>query len=1166
MTKIPEGYEIKPMWDDGTLIINKRGDIIVFCGETGMYQGLTATMDTTEHKHIVAYITRDMKREGLLRPGEKMRGSVLIDDGTICIVLDPSRTHEECQEVIGQIYDRIIKVYAQLGFKIDKVKALWSCIKFTFLNRLYLGGSEVPRAGKVFAKADRELTRNYPSIAAQVGSVFGSYSAALKKGGDPLVCYRMAMWRSIDLVVQTNGRTMNYKIEIWFAILFAPESLGGFNFPTYTEFCGPANPDRLSTYLGLMKSAVELLGDSVAARSLGSKVQAMIGREMRVPVARSLANGARSISFKGVVSPAGLAKAALVRALPKFGLSPMFKEALDLYTDSKYWDALNGLLTSCSWDLSFLEKLLEVSPHTIISEMVERAFKNELHGMIIPYRERHKLARDVRIANKKFALASFALEPADDYDNEVFLAETHFQAAERLRRHYYESGGFVIRNHTLPDPIQMFCHNPGRPTSSLAVHSVMPDAPMQDKGNSTWGSTRESYRNLYDGHTGANVWKGMRSAGMIDTREPVFSRSDPIRKKAILGSVLASFVDLKGGSGEDAWRIMAAMWGETADSDWQRLRLCSGEVGSTKRLGAEMTVRHHTILAYPSAIECSYVDAEAIGRVLDRESYHISYPSIVAAWKTHTLLETGLHNSPIARRVYDLRPGCLMPSDPAVFNVEDRASAETALALLRSLAPCGFSGSFRSSLRDYEMPEGNGYVGHEDVVIAPRRLRRAELSRGVIDPGMATAFLRAGAIAILAMPSRKRGRGGLSDAGEDFDIAPSLLAKPGNAHRNFLTRIGGPAFATLSLAAAYVRQHLKAKLPDLFYTASWSEADLAAIAENCVKQMGHVASRVDAMIGDPRNLAGYLSSVNTSLARAITGTRSRYQRNLTVGLLALWSMGRLITPEAYKAVNSNDHTMARICYSYAQKRQWIFHLRAKASAHWQASAASAVKSAAYAMARDLVGIPTTARSALQELSERLSVALSRIALHAVETVEVGESSDPLPDQVRSLAESYSSKLATSGSHTTARGLDAATSTLVQVFGDLFSPRVKATQFDDSLIMPSDAVTAQSGDLEEQLSYLSVIDMSQIPSAEPSGALFGSLESRATLSDLERHACYAYEFHGIAAGRGVLSGSRQYEVPAGYSIEQDIAVEMLEELRCEDEDGGADEEAPVLGKK
>ena len=77
---------------------------------------------------------------------------------------------------------KVIEIYAKLGLKIDIAKTICSDNKFTYLNRLVVGDSEISTPLRTVGKIVRENSGGIYTVHTQINSVFGSGRAALIKG------------------------------------------------------------------------------------------------------------------------------------------------------------------------------------------------------------------------------------------------------------------------------------------------------------------------------------------------------------------------------------------------------------------------------------------------------------------------------------------------------------------------------------------------------------------------------------------------------------------------------------------------------------------------------------------------------------------------------------------------------------------------------------------------------------------------------------------------------------------------------------------------------------------------------------------------------------------------------------------------------------------------
>lgn len=136
----------------------------------------------------------------------------------ICLNGGSSVDMPYAQRAATSHFETTDECWTNAGICLDRVKTLYSTISYIYPNRFFC---EMLSACKVFAKADRELTRRFSSIHDQIDSIFASFRAANQRGGDPLVCYKMAIHRSVDLMLQTSSEFSSI------CACVAPRSFGG---------------------------------------------------------------------------------------------------------------------------------------------------------------------------------------------------------------------------------------------------------------------------------------------------------------------------------------------------------------------------------------------------------------------------------------------------------------------------------------------------------------------------------------------------------------------------------------------------------------------------------------------------------------------------------------------------------------------------------------------------------------------------------------------------------------------------------------------------------------------------------------------------------------------------------------------------------------------------
>ena len=169
-----------------------------------MFQGFTGTMDSLLNDRITLFAVREARTLGLLGKGGYVRTAALIDDAIQAIFMSKDTNFEDAQSLADRQFDITANVWRKLGDELDNVKTMVSDTAFVYLNRFFCEGTEVLTPMKVYAKADREFTRRYATIVEGIDTILGSYRAAVGRGGDPFVCYKMCIYKCIKLMLKTK--------------------------------------------------------------------------------------------------------------------------------------------------------------------------------------------------------------------------------------------------------------------------------------------------------------------------------------------------------------------------------------------------------------------------------------------------------------------------------------------------------------------------------------------------------------------------------------------------------------------------------------------------------------------------------------------------------------------------------------------------------------------------------------------------------------------------------------------------------------------------------------------------------------------------------------------------------------------------------------------------
>lgn len=120
-------------------------------------------------------------------------------------------------------------------------------MKYIYLNRLFVDGSEVSFSLKTRWKIGTPTGARVSSLSERVQAIFASGRGSLKSGADPLMTYLFWLrkaWFILGSTIKITGNV--YELAL---IALAPESLGGFNFPDFLMFWSSDVPDKISQWL-----------------------------------------------------------------------------------------------------------------------------------------------------------------------------------------------------------------------------------------------------------------------------------------------------------------------------------------------------------------------------------------------------------------------------------------------------------------------------------------------------------------------------------------------------------------------------------------------------------------------------------------------------------------------------------------------------------------------------------------------------------------------------------------------------------------------------------------------------------------------------------------------------------------------------------------------------
>ena len=441
---------LENLWKNTRATINKRGYVNCFNATATMFQGFTGTMDSLLNDRITLFAVREARKLGLLGKGGYVRTAALIDDAIQAIFMPRDTTFKSGQKLADHQFDITANVWKKLGAELDDVKTMVSDTAFVYLNRFFCEGTEVLTPMKVYSKADREFTRRYATVVESIDTILGSYRAAVGRGGDPLVCYKMCIYKSVRLILKTNHEMMYVCMSKFINTCFAPRGFGGMGIPVMTAFLTNECKDDLTSYLAAMCMTSNVMRTERWAKTILDTTSAVIEQRFAKDKYASLACNPRAILADGVPDPGSAVRSVLKKSLLNFAESPIFREILGAATCSvKYYEFITK---SGIWDANILEAFPACLPNRVEPALLARASESEILVKVCSYRERRYMGRILRERNRDLVGHIKKLQLNRKGSNVSILSDRSCSTdvATKLRDAYYQSLDVNIVNHTLP--------------------------------------------------------------------------------------------------------------------------------------------------------------------------------------------------------------------------------------------------------------------------------------------------------------------------------------------------------------------------------------------------------------------------------------------------------------------------------------------------------------------------------------------------------------------------------------------------------------------------------------------------------------------------------------------------------------------------------------------
>lgn len=929
LTKHGNDIDYEYYWDKFQLLIAKRGSFMTAPGDSGMYQGFTGTLDTVLHQHMLFFAVRKAKSNGILKFNESAYGMCLIDDGVIALELDSSRSDDDIDRTSNLFSDHVIKVYNELGYKIDKIKTLVSNTKFVYLNRFFAEGNEVTMPMKVMCKIDRELNRKFSTIRDQIQSVFGSASSSVIKGGDPVLGYYMAASRSLQLVNMTHAGVIKLGAEALYSLCVAPKNVGGLNFPTMHEWVSGSITDHYLHFAYLVGYLSKTLADRGVKNNFVAILKGMYEREFDERHSLTLLNNIRDVRYKGVVIPEGVVSSKIRKLVAKYATAREFKQTLKLSVDLEYETAMYDIFQCVKIDASLLEEIMKLTPLGSVQSIVSKCTKNELFNCLMTAKAKHELLLKIRemdfssISNTMTLMKNAVMDCTD----EKFSVNDAFAYVYRLREEFYDAHRLDISNHTLMDPSFCLVHVPSDTPCTVKVNFKDIKPTTSDEMSSTWSyNPNKNYANMYDGRTINGIYPGTLIQGVMTSGFNSTKDLNPIRKAICNAACLAAYSTSKNNDGGALFSTVAASWGAVNLNIAPKVSKTMDTTASTKRLGQSLSSTSNQIVCYPNCNSLVEVDATSFGRYMDDRSIHCNYMSVVVCAKVSGLLEYATRREKPSSYSYNLTIGSEAATDDQIFLIREGADDDFEAALER-ISKCApevsrewFMTAMLKDFKSFDIPDG---IAEEIKII--------EVDSSIIPSGNLTDFIMPGDISknqysVVIKRSARRAQSGTDERYRNKHYSPK------DKFRKLVDKYKLPEPNAAVCVAIEVAGIKGSKIvPEGLYTASRS--DMHKFYKDVFKLMDpqEVLGIVNHVWDDPYIWKSryVLEGLNKNMKRAICNMPMgrgvsdedgvAFRKGACVALYSMYH-GRLLSTHQYRCSSVYDPYFFRTTQLFAVKR------------------------------------------------------------------------------------------------------------------------------------------------------------------------------------------------------------------------------------------------------
>jgi len=670
---------IRKLWDKLVIFSDRRGFKDSFECRTGNIQGWPATSDTTMHAHILIYWAYLLRERKILSPKEAAYTLAFIDDAATVVAVEGSA--EEAKAKAAEAKEVLVSTYLDLGFVMDEVKSFFSNIKFLYLNELYVDGAQVSHSIKTMMRIDRDHTRRFASLPDHCAAAMGVASSAMAQGGDPFMCYMLALWTSIRLMYSVEPSTSQLDPLDLTLLIMAPVGLNGLGIRPITAVAATGHSDPLTWYIEIMWQLVSI----AAVPSAYEKLSAVLGQESHVPSAVGTVKTPFSYTVETHRGVSHALKESFRKAARTRGMAEPFK-TLDAVSISEETEAAyKSVLESGQYEAALLEEVGGSLPDAFVDEIMSRVDKTELVANMLGSRGIGDLRRRVRncdVYNLRTIMS--VLRDAKSHGSKEYEKITEmgsFKYAYQMRDDQFAKAGFKVLNHTYPCPMSLWAFYGEVDLESAKAQRMTTVSYDTARLIKTAGSNG---KNLYDSALHHIGYKGYRSVSATVSSEANVLLYNPVRRKIASGLAAFRWAESNGAHYEPLLDLFLHSWSGHVDVRVLGTKGKLVEVGA-KRLSMRHSKTNHIILAFPNTQGSVRVDARAITRAQAGVHHMHDLMGAITILRCAGLLEASLQvRMGVNKFAYGFT---FKPESAAALRIPDGPSLPSDLSIIEKLTP-----------------------------------------------------------------------------------------------------------------------------------------------------------------------------------------------------------------------------------------------------------------------------------------------------------------------------------------------------------------------------------------------------------------------------------------------------------------------------------------------